>query len=119
MSLKTAISSDRVALAALLLLFVRPRFAGEIFAGWTSLVLVERTGFIGKHDRNAVMNRIGETGLVADQLLALRVVAQRTLGQRANQDFQQLGIDRAVHFAFPDVFGASGYGGQWAIPELG
>src|SRR3954468_5672980 len=49
----------------------------------------------GQHDRNAVADRIGELGGTRDQLLLLAVVFQGALGERANQDFEQLGIDAA------------------------
>src|SRR3954452_23680275 len=49
----------------------------------------------GQHDRNAVADRIGELGGARDQLLLLAVVFKRALGERADQDFEQLGIDAA------------------------
>src|SRR3990170_4543340 len=51
--------------------------------------------FLRQHDRNAVADRIGQLGLARDQFLLGGVVFQRGLGQRADQDFQQLGIDAA------------------------
>src|SRR6185312_12768583 len=48
-----------------------------------------------QHDRNAVADREGELGAARDQLLPVGVVFERPLGQRADQDFQQLRIDRA------------------------
>ena len=58
------------------------------------LVLAERARFVHEHDGDAVPDRIGEARLLADQLLAHAIVAQRRLGQRADQDIQKLGIDR-------------------------
>src|SRR5580692_7895404 len=49
--------------------------------------------FIGQHDRDAVADRIGELGRARDQLLFLRVIFQRTLGQRTDQDFKKFWID--------------------------
>src|SRR5438270_13478316 len=49
----------------------------------------------GQHDRNAVADRIGELGGARDQLLLLAVVFERALGERADEDFEQLGIDAA------------------------
>ncbi|CCG41608.1 hypothetical protein PHAMO_280142 [Magnetospirillum molischianum DSM 120] len=54
----------------------------------------EYAGLVGQHDRNAVANRIGQTGFVIDQFLATRIVAQRRVRSRCDQDFQQLGIER-------------------------
>ena len=49
--------------------------------------------FLGQHDRYAVADRVGELGGARDQPLLLGVVFQRTLGQRADQDFQEFRID--------------------------
>src|SRR3546814_8179643 len=46
-----------------------------------------------QHDRDAVADRIGEPRLIADQLLRRGVVAQRPLGQGADQELQQLRVD--------------------------
>src|SRR6185295_9078265 len=43
-----------------------------------------------QHDRDAVADRVGELGRTRDQFLLLRVVFERRLGQRTDQDFQQL-----------------------------
>src|SRR5215204_552816 len=51
--------------------------------------------FLRQHDRNAVADRVGELGRAGDQLLLLGVIFQRALGQRADQDFQELRIDAA------------------------
>src|SRR6478735_3246378 len=49
-----------------------------------------------QHDRDAVADRISELCRARDQFLPSRVEFQRTLGHRADQDFQQFGIDGAV-----------------------
>src|SRR5438309_1060030 len=48
---------------------------------------------VDQHDRNAVADRIGEPGLLADQLLRRAVVAQPPLGQRTDEDFEKFRID--------------------------
>src|SRR5690606_14112670 len=58
-----------------------------------ALVLVQGARLVDQHDRNAVADRIGEPRLLADQLLAHTVVAQRPLGQRTDQKVQELGVD--------------------------
>src|ERR1700688_3775224 len=59
----------------------------------TPSLSVDPAGFLGQHDRDAVADRIGQLGGARDQLLLLRVVFERALGQRADQDFKQLRID--------------------------
>src|SRR5262249_50330916 len=54
---------------------------------------VEPPRFFRQHDRDAVADRIGELGGTRDQLLLLRVIFQRRLGDRAHQDFEQLRVD--------------------------
>src|SRR6187549_1566630 len=49
-----------------------------------------------QHDRDAVANGISELGRARDQFLFRRVEFQRTLGQRADQNLQQLWIDGAL-----------------------
>src|SRR6202048_2473566 len=44
-----------------------------------------------QHDRDAVADRIGELGRARDQLLLRGVELERPLGQRTDQDLQQLG----------------------------
>ena len=44
--------------------------------------------------RDAVTDREGQAGLVAHQFVAGAVVGQRTLGNRADQQFEQFGVDR-------------------------
>jgi len=51
--------------------------------------------FLGQHDRDAVADRIGELGGARNQLLPGGVVFEPALGQRANQNFEQLWIDAA------------------------
>src|ERR1700716_4732467 len=58
-----------------------------------------------QHDRDAIADRIGELCRARDQLLPCCVKLQRTLGQRADQDFQQFGIDGAFK-----AFGRGGHG---------
>src|ERR1700719_2906238 len=55
--------------------------------------LIELPGFFRQHDRDAVADRISELCGARDQLLLLGVIFQRTLGERAHQDLQELGID--------------------------
>src|SRR5262245_59882650 len=54
---------------------------------------IQPARFLGQHDRDAGADGISELGRARDQLLLLGVVFQRTLGQRADQDFKQLGVD--------------------------
>src|SRR5579863_3571659 len=53
-------------------------------------VVAQRAGLVDQHNGDAVADRVGEAGLVADQLLRRAVVTQRRLGQRADQDFEEL-----------------------------
>src|SRR5690242_2046998 len=59
-----------------------PRRAASAADLDTLLVGVEFPCLIDQHDRDAVADRIGKAGLVADQFLARGVIAQRPLGQR-------------------------------------
>src|SRR5208282_436192 len=43
--------------------------------------LVEAARLVDQHNRNAVADRIGEAGLIADELIGLAVVSQGSLGQ--------------------------------------
>src|SRR5437660_10906993 len=70
---------------------------------------IQPARFFGQHDRDAVADRIGELGGARDQLLLLRIVFERALGQRADQNFQELRIDAAG--------GALGRGGHGANPN--
>src|SRR5262249_33367848 len=56
---------------------------------------IQPARFFRQHDRDAGADRIGELGGARDQLLFLRVVFERALGQRADQNFQELRIDAA------------------------
>ena len=56
-------------------------------------VVVQGPGLVDQHDRNAVADGKGESGLFRDQLFRFLVVAERSLGQGADQDFQKLRID--------------------------
>src|SRR2546426_11581840 len=56
---------------------------------------IQPARLFGQHDRNAVTDRIGELGGARDQLLFLAIVFKRALGERADEDFEQLGIDAA------------------------
>src|SRR5215510_13377488 len=56
---------------------------------------IQPARFLRKHDRDAGADRIGELSRARDQLLLLGIVFQRTLGQRADQDFEELGVDIA------------------------
>src|SRR3981189_1707009 len=57
------------------------------------LVITQGARLVDQHDRDAVADRIGEPRLLADQLLRRAVIAQRPLGQWADQDLQQFRID--------------------------
>src|SRR5205814_4186523 len=57
------------------------------------LVLAQGARLVDQHDRDAIADRIGEPGLLADQFLRGAIIAQRPLGQGTDQDFQQLGVD--------------------------
>src|SRR5438876_7035897 len=72
---------------------------------------IQPARFFGQHDRDAVADRIGELGGARDQLLLLRIVFERALGQRADQNFQELRIDAAG--------GALGRGGHDALQTAG
>src|SRR5882762_6308328 len=87
---------------------LRPALRGD-------LVVAQRARLVDQHDRDAVADRIGEPGLFADQLLRGAVVAQRSLGQRADQDLQELRVDfgRLVHGLLP-----IGGGDQWRVPPV-
>src|SRR5579885_1305162 len=50
------------------------------------LLVAEAARFVDEHDRDAVADRIGKTRLLAHQLLRRLVVAQRRLGQRADEN---------------------------------
>src|SRR5260221_9098556 len=67
---------------------IRPRAA-------YSALRLERPCLVGEHDRDAVADRVGELGGAADQLLALGVIFERRLGERADQDLEELRIDGA------------------------
>src|SRR5919199_286602 len=54
---------------------------------------VELARLLGQHDRDAVADRISELRRAADQLLALAVVFEHGLGDRADQDFKKLRVD--------------------------
>src|SRR5262249_30732290 len=69
----------------------REREDAEFVAAWS----LQRACLFGEHDRNAVADRIGELGGARDQLLSLGVVFERALGERADEDFEQFGIDAA------------------------
>src|SRR6266851_1287612 len=62
---------------------------------WHLDALLEPARFLRKHDRNAVANRIGKLGGPRNQLLLLGIVFERTLGKRADQNFQKLGVNSA------------------------
>ena len=55
-----------------------------------------------QHDWNAVADWEGKLGRVADQLLPLAIIFERGLGDRADQDLEELRVDRAAgpRFAF-------------------
>src|SRR6267154_1245487 len=56
---------------------------------------IQPARFLGQHDWDAGTDGIRELGRARDQLLLLRIVFERPLGQRADKDFQELGIDAA------------------------
>src|SRR5271166_1618239 len=66
--------------------------------------LVNLARLFREHDRDAVADRISKLCRARDQLLLRRIEFQRSLGHRADQDFQEFGID--------GVFGTFGHGGH-------
>src|SRR5215831_19120830 len=72
---------------------------------------IQPARFFRQHDRDAGADRIGELGGARDQLLFLRIIFERALGQRADQNFQELRIDAAG--------GALGRGGHDALQTAG
>src|SRR5262249_29600724 len=56
-------------------------------------VVAQPPRLVDQHDGDPVADRIGEPGLVADQLLRLAVIPQGRLGQRADEDFEKARID--------------------------
>src|SRR5205085_717315 len=62
---------------------------------------------------DAIADRVGELGRARDQLLLLGIVFERTLGQRADQDFQEFWIDAAGG----TVGGRGGHTGT-PVPQL-
>src|SRR5262245_64101402 len=62
---------------------------------WMRSRSIQAACFLGQHDRNAVADGIGELCGARDQLLLLGVVFERALGQRADQYFEQLRVNRA------------------------
>ena len=54
---------------------------------------IELARLIRQHDRHSITDRIGERGLLTDQLLRLPVISQRATAHWANQHFEELGID--------------------------
>src|SRR5215472_8497150 len=57
------------------------------------LVVAQPPCLVDQHDRDAVADRVGEPGLLADQLLGFAVIAQRRLAQRTDQDLEQPRVD--------------------------
>src|SRR5262245_25624209 len=72
---------------------------------------IQPARFFRQHDRDAGADRIGELGGARDQLLFLRIVFERALGQRADQNFEELRIDAAG--------GALGRSGHDALQTAG
>src|SRR4051794_13573898 len=50
---------------------------------------------LGQHDRDAIADRIGKLGGAGNELLPFRIVFERPLGEGADEDFEELGIDAA------------------------
>src|SRR5690606_2962443 len=69
------------------------RFGRETWG--RSFVRSQFSGFVDQHDRHAVADGVGEAGAFADQFLALAIVAPRFSRRRADEHFQELGIDLA------------------------
>src|SRR5690242_11075481 len=67
--------------------------ASSVNAAIARIRLVDLARLFRQHDRNAVADRISEFRGARDQLLTGGVELQRSLGQRADQDLQQFGID--------------------------
>src|SRR5215218_11066339 len=73
----------------------RVKPGGDDCAYWQVRWSIQPPRLFRQHDRDAVADRVGELGGTRDQLLLLGVVFKRALGQRADQDFQELRIDAA------------------------
>src|ERR1700757_4651572 len=58
--------------------------------------LVDLARLFRQHDRDAVADRIGELCGARDQLLPRGVELQRSLGDRAHQDFEQFWVGGAL-----------------------
>src|SRR5262245_32276853 len=56
---------------------------------------IQSTRLFREHNGDTVANWVGELGRARNELLAGRVVFERTLGQGADEDFQQLRINAA------------------------
>src|SRR5262249_8584847 len=84
---------------------------------------IQLAGLLGQHDRDAVADRVGELGGARDQLLSLRVVFKRALGQGADQNLEQLGVDAAGgafggrHWWLGSSAGARSAAGAWAARQ--
>src|SRR6516164_8071924 len=57
--------------------------------------LFEPAGFFRQHDGDAVADRIGELGGARNQFLLLGIIFERALGERADQNFEELTVDGA------------------------
>src|SRR6476660_5091865 len=90
-----------------------PAFAGMTTGVWreTKPPSLNLPGFLRQHDRDAVADRISKFCGTRDQFLPRGVKLQRTLGQRADQNFQKLWIDGA--------FKAFGRGSHVLVSGLG
>ena len=73
-----------------------PGWRGPDGFPWGPALILQLAGFLRQHDGDAVADRIGQAGLAADQFVGGAVVFQRRLGQRADQNLQQAGIDGRI-----------------------
>ena len=78
----------------------------------------QRPRLVHQHDRDAVADRIGQPGFLADQLLRGAIIAQRPLGQRTNQDFEKFRIDIGGIFHRRSVRLDAGEPRQCRVPRV-
>src|SRR5712671_2471749 len=96
------------------------RASGRRQALGRGLVVAQRARLVDEHDRDPVADRVGEPRLLADQLLGFVIVAQRCLGQRADENLQKLRIDfRRPFHAVPPLSAKTLISGGRRCPRSG
>lgn len=73
---------------------------------------MKESGFLRDHIGDAVNDGVCDAKLLVDQLIGLRLVSQRLLGQRTHQEVQQLGVKRRRHFVLHVRKAPRGHGGS-------